>query len=103
MAGPGVAYLGVDAALWSDHTNIQPTMMALPGLHDDSAPRRAGAQRDFHSRLMPAGMRDNRPALLALGRVYTQIEAPVGAFGLDMLKASTQALASHSAGDATYS
>jgi hypothetical protein len=47
-------------------------------------------------------MREHRGELLRLGQVYTQLEAPVGAFGLDTLTASTRALASHSAGDATY-
>jgi len=47
-------------------------------------------------------MRAHRGTLLALGRVYTQLEAPIGAFGLDTLRASTHALASSSARDATY-
>ena len=51
---------------------------------------------------LPHGMREHRGELLRLGQVYTQLEAPVGAFGLDTLTASTRALASHSAGDATY-
>ena len=38
MVGPGVAHLGIDNSVWSDHTNIQPTMMALLGLRDDYAP-----------------------------------------------------------------
>jgi hypothetical protein len=38
-----------------------------------------------------------------LANVYTQLEAPVGPFGLDTLTASTRALASGSAtSDATY-
>lgn len=40
--------------------------------------------------------------LLRLGQLYTQLEAPVGAFGLDTLRASTRALASNSPGDAAY-
>ena len=47
-------------------------------------------------------MRAHRGLLLRLGRLYTQIEAPVGPFGLATLKASTRALASQSAGDAAY-
>ncbi len=47
-------------------------------------------------------MRVNRGELLRLGQVYTQLEAPVGSFGLDTLTASTKALASMSAKDATY-
>ena len=103
LAGPGIAHLGVDSTLWSDHTNIQPTMMALLRLHDDYAPDGRVLSEIFTPAAQPAGMRENRPVLLALGRVYTQIEAPVGGFGLDTLKASTQALASRSPGDATYS
>jgi len=41
-------------------------------------------------------------ALLRLGQVYTQLEAPVGAFGKDTLRASTRALASNSAEGARY-
>jgi hypothetical protein len=103
MAGPGVAHLGLDSTLWSDHTNIQPTMMALLGLHDDYAPDGRVLSEIIDPAALPAGMRANRPALLALGRVYSQIEAPVGAFGLDTLKASTRALASRSPGDSEYS
>jgi hypothetical protein len=38
MVGPGVARLGVDNTLWSDHSSIQPTMMVLLRLHDDYLP-----------------------------------------------------------------
>jgi hypothetical protein len=51
---------------------------------------------------LPAGMRAHRGALLRLGRLYTQLDAPVGAFGRDTLRPSTRALASNSPGDATY-
>jgi hypothetical protein len=51
---------------------------------------------------LPAGMRAHFGALVRLGQVYTQLEAPVGTFGLDALKASTRALASVSAKDSTY-
>ena len=68
-------------------------MMELLGLHDDYAPDGRVLSEIFTAVALPG--RDARePALLALGRVYTQIEAPVGAFGLDTLKASTRALAS---------
>jgi hypothetical protein len=38
LVGPGLRHLGTDNALWSDHTDIQPTMMELLGLRDDYAP-----------------------------------------------------------------
>jgi hypothetical protein len=47
-------------------------------------------------------MRAHRGTLLRLGRTYTQLEAAVGAFGLDTLRASTRALASNTPGDTTF-
>ena len=102
MAGPGVARLGVDNAVWSDHTSIQPTMMALLRLRDDYAPDGRVLGEIITPSALPSGMREHTGALLRLGQVYTQLEAPVGVFGLDTLIASTRGLASHSAGDATY-
>ncbi len=102
MVGPGVAHRGVDNSVWSDHTNIQPTMMALLRLRDDYAPDGRVLGEIFTPSALPAGMQANRAELLRLGQVYTQLEAPVGTFGLDTLTASTSALASTSAKDATY-
>jgi hypothetical protein len=102
MAGPGVAHLGIDNSVWSDHANIQPTMLALLRLRDDYAPDGRVLGEIIKSSALPRGMREHRSELLRLGQVYTQLEAPVGAFGLDTLTASTRALASHSAGDVTY-
>ncbi len=102
MVGPGVAHLGVDNSVWSDHTNIQPTMMALLRLHDDYAPDGRVLGEIIKPSALPRGMREHQDELLRLGQVYTQLQAPNGVFGLDTLTASTRALASHSAGDATY-
>ena len=38
IVGPGVAQRGVDNSTWSDHTDSQPTMLALLGLRDDYTP-----------------------------------------------------------------
>ena len=102
MVGPGVAHSGTDNSVWSDHTNIQPTMMALLRLRDDYTPDGRVLGEVFNPADLPSGMRAHRAALLRLGQVYTQLEAPVGAFGKDTLRASTRALASNSAGDARY-
>jgi hypothetical protein len=102
MVGPGVAHLGVDNSVWSDHTNTEPTMMALLGLRPDYAPDGRVLGEIISSSALPPGMRMHRGTVLRLGRVYSQLEAPVGAFGLDTLRASTRALASNSPGDATY-
>ncbi len=102
MVGPGVAHLGVDSSAWSDHTNIQPTMMELLGLHDDYVPDGRVLVELLDPADLPPALRVNRAALLRLGQVYTQLEAAVGRFGLDTLRASTRALASTSPGDARY-
>jgi hypothetical protein len=102
LAGPGVRHLGVDNTTWSDHTDIQPTMMALLGLRDDYAPDGRVLAEALSAQALAPAMRGDAPELLKLGQVYTQIEAAVGAFGLDTLQASTRALASAAPGDATY-
>jgi hypothetical protein len=102
MVGPGVAHHGVDNSIWSDHTNIQPTMMALLRLRDDYTPDGRVLGEVFKPSALPRGMRRHRSELQLLGEVYTQLEAPVGTFGLDTLRASTRALASRSRDDATY-
>ncbi len=102
MVGPGVAHLGVDGSVWSDHTSIQPTMLALLRLRDDYAPDGRVLDEIISPSAWPAGMRAHHGALLRLGQVYTQLEAPVGSFGLDTLTASTRALESASPGDHAY-
>jgi hypothetical protein len=102
LAGPGVAHLGVDNSTWSDHTNIQPTMMELLGLHDDYVPDGRVLVELLNPADLPPALRVNRATLLRLGQVYTQLEAAVGSFGVDTLRASTRALASSSPGDGRY-
>jgi hypothetical protein len=102
LAGPGVVTGGVDNSTWSDHTDIQPTMMALLGLADDYVPDGRVLSDVIDASALPPAMLTNYPLLTQLGQVYTQLEAAVGEFGLDTLTASTRALASDSGGDATY-
>ena len=102
VAGPGVAHIGVDNAIWSDHTDIQPTMLALLGLHDDYVPDGVVLGDVIEPTALPPAMLSSYPTLTKLGRLYTRLEAAVGEFGLDTLAASTRALASSSPGDATY-
>ena len=92
----------VNNSIWSDHTDIQPTMMALLGLRDDYTPDGVVLGDVIESTALPPAMLTNYPTLNKLGQVYTQLEAAVGEFGLDTLTASTRALASNSPGDATY-
>jgi hypothetical protein len=102
MAGPGVEHRGVDNSTWSDHTNIQPTMMELLGLRDDYIPDGRVLAEVLNPADAPAVLLARHGSVLRLGRLYSQLEAAVGQFGLDTLRASTRALASSSPGDARY-
>ena len=51
---------------------------------------------------VPQTLRAHRETLLRLGAVYKQLNASFGQFAMNTLKASTRALASNDAGDATY-
>jgi len=102
LVGPGVADEGVNDSIWSDHTDIQPTMLALLGLSDDYTPDGVVLGDAISPLARPRGMRANYQTLDKLGQVYTQLEAAVGQFGLATLTASTTALGSNSPGDSTY-
>jgi hypothetical protein len=103
MVGPGVRNLGVDGDVWSDHTDIRPTMLTLLGLKDDYAhDGRALFEIMDHSALPPAAQAKSG-LLIALSQAYKQINAPVGELGLASLKLSTTALESGSVSDdSTY-
>jgi hypothetical protein len=102
LVGPGVAATGVNNGIWSDHTDIQPTMLALLGLSDDYTPDGVVLGDAISPLARPQGMRPNYRTLDKLGQVYTQLESAVGEFGSATLMASTTALASTSTGDSTY-
>jgi hypothetical protein len=96
LVGPGVKQAGVDDATWSEHTDIEPTIMSLTGLHNDYTPDGRVLTEVLN------GRDGSDPALLKLGQVYTQLDSSVGSFALDTLTASTAALTSDSPGDARY-
>ena len=95
LVGPGVKKLGVDNTTWASHADTRPTILALAGLQDDYTSEGRVLYED-----MSKGSSDT---VLRLAQAYTQINSPVGQFGLDTLKISTTALASTSSGDGTYS
>jgi hypothetical protein len=99
MVGPGVANLGVDSQIWSDHTDIRSTMLALTGLRDDYSHDGRLLIEALDPGALPLSVRIHLGTLVRLARAYEQINAPVGRFGLATLEASTNGLAGD---DATY-
>jgi hypothetical protein len=123
LAGPGVKHLGVDGwgpaqgpnsagpnsgqtvsadennpGTWTDHTDIEPTMLYLTGLKADyiqDGTVITDVLTDVPSHLRSVPERQ-------LGACYKQLNASVGEFGAATLVASTKAVESSTAGDATY-
>ena len=102
MVGPGVRHVGVDSTTWSDHTDIRPTMMTLLGLKDDYSHDGRVLFEELESWAVPQSARAHNATLLQLARVYKQLDACVGEFGLSTLSISTQAIESKSSGDSAY-
>ena len=93
VVGPGVRHLGVTNKLWTDHSDIRPTLMALTGLKDDYA---------HQGRPITEIMSAEDRSINQLAFAYKQINAPVGQLSLDSVKFATKATLSNSTGDKTY-
>src|SRR5438876_400185 len=102
VVGPGVQHLGINKSICADHTDIRPTMMALLGLKDDYQHDGRVLFELMTNKALPKAVREHLSDYEKLARIYKQINAPVGLFGLTSLAISTQALESNTPGDSTY-
>jgi hypothetical protein len=93
VVGPDVRNLGATGDVWTDHSDIRPTLMALTGLQDDYA---------HQGRPIAEIMTETAQGSNELAAVYKQINAPVGQLTLDSLRFATRAMLTNSAGDQTY-
>jgi hypothetical protein len=93
-----VKHLGITSQVWSDHTDIQPTILSLLDLQDSYQTDGRVLNEFLENRGNPNG-----PDLSELGSIYKQINAPFGQLSFDVLAASTRALSSGtSTDDSTY-
>jgi hypothetical protein len=99
MVGPGVRTLGRNDRVFSDHTDIRPTVMALLGLKDDYIHDGRVLVEDLDEHALPNGLRDGRDDFVELAKVYKQLNAPLGSVGRNSLKFANLAITSD---DATY-
>jgi hypothetical protein len=93
VVGPGARHLGVTNKLWTDHSDIRPTLLSLAGLKDDYA---------HQGRPITEIMSGEDSGMSKLAFAYKQINAPVGQLSLDSVKFATKATLSNSTGDKTY-
>ncbi|MHB8575842.1 MAG: hypothetical protein ACYDCQ_11000 [Dehalococcoidia bacterium] len=103
LVGPGVLHLGVGVndAVWSDHTDVRPTLLVLLGLHDDYVSDGRALVEVLDSTVGPAGD-EQRVRFLALAGMYKRINAPLGELARLTLRLSTTALASSAPDDGAY-
>lgn len=93
IVGPEVRHLGSTGRVWTDHSDIRPTLMALTGLKDDYA---------HQGRPITEVMAEAEGGSRQLAAVYKQLNAPVGQLSLDSVVFATKAMVSSSSGDQTY-
>jgi hypothetical protein len=96
LVGPGVRNEGVVPHLWTDHTDVRPTMLSLLGLQDDYDHDGRVIIEPLQEWAVPRSLRDQREKLSRVGATYKQINAAFGRFAMDTLAASTRALKSGS-------
>jgi acid phosphatase len=102
IVGPGVEKMQPGTSLWTDHTDIRPTILRLVGLTDSYVSDGRVLTEILKNNVLPASLKAHGPTLSELGAAYKQIMASFGQFSMDTLTASTGALASNVAGDTVY-
>ena len=81
MVGPGVRPLGRNDAVFSDHTDVRPTMLALLGLKDSYVHDGRVLSEWIDRAALPPGIRQQRENFADLAAVYKQLNAPLGQLG----------------------
>jgi hypothetical protein len=102
IVGPGVRNLGETGSIWTDHTDIRPTMLALLGLSSDYEMDGAAISQVIDPSKLPSTVRDGGNKYRDLMAAYEQLNAPVGEFGHDSEIVSTTASESVSPGDSVF-
>lgn len=102
LVGPGVKHLGTTSKVWTDQTDVRPTMLSLLGLQDSYRSDGVSQLEFLRSDSLTDVLAEHRTTLTELAAAYKQLNACVGEFGTNTLAASTKAITSNSQGDAQY-
>jgi len=102
MAGPGVRRTGIENTLFSDHTDIRPTMLALLGMTDSYIQDGRVLIEKLDQKAQNAVLQNERGTYVRLARAFKQINAPVGELGLQTLAQATAAINGEEAGYASW-
>ena len=96
MVGPNVNNLGQTGGIWTDHTDLRPTMLAALGLSDDYASDGDVISQVIAPSSLPATLDAHLTSYQGLEAVRKQLDAPFGEFGHDAEIVSTTAVATTS-------
>jgi hypothetical protein len=99
FVGPGINHLGETGEVWTDHTDVRPTMLSVLGLTDDYAHDGRSILQVLHPADVPSTLQAHRETLLRLEAAYKQLNAPFGQLGMDSLAVATRGVTSGSATD----
>ncbi|GAA1244827.1 hypothetical protein GCM10009665_39610 [Kitasatospora nipponensis] len=103
LAGPGIRNLGETGDVWSDHTDIRPTMLALLGLKDPYLSDGRVLTEYIENWARPRALVGQHGYdYEELAAAYKQLNAGVGEFAAATLQAATKGIASSAPGDAQY-
>jgi hypothetical protein len=97
--GPGVSRQGDVGSVWTDHTDLRPTMLTLLGLKDGYQTDGRAVTQILNENAVPVSLRVHHPSLQKLGSTYKQLMASFGEFSMNTLTASTNALGSGTTAD----
>lgn len=85
MVGPGVQNLGRHDDVFSDHTDVRPTMMALLGLKDDYVHDGRVLAEWINQGALSSGIRQHQENFVDLVVIFKQLNAPLGELGRSSL------------------
>ena len=102
LVGPTISRLGETSAIWTDHTDVRPTMLSVLGLAPDYVPDGRVIAQAILASALPAGVRNASQLFNQLAAAYKQLNAPFGDFGHASEIVSTKAVETSSPGDAEY-
>jgi hypothetical protein len=101
FVGPGIRPLGQTGDVWTDHTDVRPTMLVDLGLADDYALDGRAITETLYGNVVSHAINVGRGLYQNLGAAYKQLTAPFGRLGMASLRISTAGVVSGSASDDT--
>jgi hypothetical protein len=92
LVGPGVRRMGRTGEVFTDHTDVRPTLVSLAGLKDDYSHDGRVVFEILDHDAVPSSLREHDKTLSQLAAAYKAINAPLGELGRKSLKIATRAI-----------